>query len=573
MSATTKRKLLLDSGASYHMISVHELSKEELDTRRDLDRAIPLQIADGIIWVSECVEIWIHELAVRVTAVLSYSKNCPCVLSLGKLVDETRLTFKWDPGTAPTLYKGSLENDDVAVHCNTHRDCPFLCTTISADDEEPHEEARALYTRITTDQMTPITPISGNPGGEASSSSDVWTPTVISSPLPMAKAKAKRKAKAKAILAKPKPTDDILAEEVMWSKDDWHPPEPSIPPELLQDYSVPSDFVPSTPPELLHPPPPLADPKIEKMIKERIKQRTEKRRSNNKVRMSKTFAFHNCFIHFPKDPDCPICTKCKPMSARRGDSKKACDSLPTPKKFGDRGTLDHKIINEDDKSRDGDRNICVILNEATYWLQAYADARKTAEATIRALQEFYGPEIREISKHIYSDNSGEIESACKYLMLPHDTSVPHVPQTNGIAENAVKKTKECTACTLEQSGFADAHWKEAMNCFCFLKNVVDILWTNMTAYKMRFGEDFRGPVIPFGAEIQYYPTSEDDKGRLHQMGDKLLTGLFGGYKQQSGGGWSEVLYVYDWDEVNESTRSQQDKYTRRKPKMTNSFFH
>ena len=41
------------------------------------------------------------------------------------------------------------------------------------------------------------------------------------------------------------------------------------------------------------------------------------------------------------------------------------------------------------------------------------------------------------------------------------------------------------------------------------------------------------------------------------MSTKLLHGFFAGYKQQSGGGWSGFLYVYDWDQVNEATHVSQ----------------
>ena len=210
---------------------------------------------------------------------------------------------------------------------------------------------------------------------------------------------------------------------------------------------------------------------------------------------------HNIFTHFPEDLDCDICKRNKPMKAR-GESKgeKHVDALPTPQHFGDAGTLDHKVINEDDASREGDRNACVILDRATYWLQAYGDQNKSAKATISALPKFYGPKISEIVKHIYSDNSKEIKAACEHFSLSHDTSTPHRSETNGIAENAVRRVKEGTSCTLHQSGLCDAWWKEAMMCFCFLKNVVDILWTNKTSYCMRFKEDFRGPIIPFGVE-------------------------------------------------------------------------
>jgi hypothetical protein len=36
---------------------------------------------------------------------------------------------------------------------------------------------------------------------------------------------------------------------------------------------------------------------------------------------------------------------------------------------------------------------------------------------------------------------------------------------------------------------------------------------------------------------------------LHQFGSKVLSGIFVGYDQQAGGGWSGDLLVVDWDQV------------------------
>ena len=104
-----------------------------------------------------------------------------------------------------------------------------------------------------------------------------------------------------------------------------------------------------------------------------------------------------------------------------------------------------------------------------------------------------------------------------------------------MAERAVRKVKEGAACTLVQSGFDEAWWGEAMQCFCFLKNVVDQT-SEETAYKRRFGYDFDGPLIPFGAHVAFLPSSKGDKARCHQFGSKMLQGIFVGYKQKSGGG-------------------------------------
>ena len=94
-----------------------------------------------------------------------------------------------------------------------------------------------------------------------------------------------------------------------------------------------------------------------------------------------------------------------------------------------------------------------------------------------------------------------------------------------MAERSVRKVTEGTACTLVQSGFDEAWWGEAMTCFCFLKKVADQTGEE-TAYKRRFGFDFAGPLIHFGAHVECLPTTEEDKARCHQLGSKMLQGIF-----------------------------------------------
>lgn len=135
--------------------------------------------------------------------------------------------------------------------------------------------------------------------------------------------------------------------------------------------------------------------------------------------MSKTHAAHNIFIHFPKDPDCEICRPDKLQKARcQSSGTKACDASPVPQAFGDAGMLDHKVVNEDDKGRDGDRNACT-LDRTTYWLQAYGDTRKTAEATIRAMQALYGPRILTTANRLKTPTN-----ASTFLMIPQRRTCP-----------------------------------------------------------------------------------------------------------------------------------------------------
>ena len=100
-----------------------------------------------------------------------------------------------------------------------------------------------------------------------------------------------------------------------------------------------------------------------------------------------------------------------------------------------------------------------------------------------------------------------------------------------------------------------------MRCFCFLKNVIDQT-SDETAYKRRFGLDFAGPLIPFGAHVEYLPKSQIDKARVHEFGSKMLQGIFVGYHQGSGGGWSRDIVVADWDHI-ENAEQVSDIHVKR----------
>ena len=69
-----------------------------------------------------------------------------------------------------------------------------------------------------------------------------------------------------------------------------------------------------------------------------------------------------------------------------------------------------------------------------------------------------------------------------------------------------------------------------MECSCYLRNVQDLLADGRTPYERRFGETFKGPIIPFGALVEYLPYSERerDKARIHQLGKKVLPGILYG---------------------------------------------
>ena len=73
--------------------------------------------------------------------------------------------------------------------------------------------------------------------------------------------------------------------------------------------------------------------------------------------------------------------------------------------------------------------------------------------------------------------------------------------------------KEGTSATLMQSGLNEAWWSDAIECFCFLKDVIDPTADGKTSYEKRFGVKFSGPLYPFGCEITYKPSSPVSNSR------------------------------------------------------------
>ena len=147
---------------------------------------------------------------------------------------------------------------------------------------------------------------------------------------------------------------------------------------------------------------------------------------------------HSVFAHFPKDLNCEICLKTKITRAsclRRADAV-----VPRPEIFGDLITADHKVLSEESESRNNHRYAVVVQDLATQWLQSYPCKAKSFQETSKNLMKFLEPNRK--PKIIYTDNSLEIGRSCEELSWNHCTSTPHRPETNGIAERAVRRVKE-----------------------------------------------------------------------------------------------------------------------------------
>ena len=100
------------------------------------------------------------------------------------------------------------------------------------------------------------------------------------------------------------------------------------------------------------------------------------------------------------------------------------------------------IAEVSDYSRHGDTVGLVMQDFGTKYIDFFPAATKSAADTQQALLQFAGP--RDKVKRIYSDGSGELVSAIKEVGWRHDLATPNRPQSNGIAERAVRRVLEGT---------------------------------------------------------------------------------------------------------------------------------
>ena len=226
-----------------------------------------------------------------------------------------------------------------------------------------------------------------------------------------------------------------------------------------------------------------------------------------------------------------ICDACKSQHAPHRKAPHGPPDLDTkpPKYFGDQATMDHIIYSQGDQSVKKDRVALVLYDRATHWLDSIPSVANDTIFTKQCLIEFYVGDSK--PKKIYSDNAPELVKACTELEYPHDTNTPHRPQSNGVCERCVRKVKEGTKCVLLQSGLHPLWWCWAMRCSCFLYNIVEkcfpqVSGPRLTPYQARFQSEFSGPIFPFGCSVEYQPSNPDYKDAGHAMGPKTRRGLF-----------------------------------------------
>ena len=159
-----EREIVVDSGASMHMISEKDLSDAEMDPLTKSCSPTIVITANGEVQTHEEATVYVKELDIFLT--VKVLENTPAVLSLGKLCDENGYSYEWINGQKPHLNKTG-----VRIQCKTENFVPIVVPGLSASSSSgsyqstsrtPSRQGSHCSTSSSSSSSSPIATSSDN---------------------------------------------------------------------------------------------------------------------------------------------------------------------------------------------------------------------------------------------------------------------------------------------------------------------------------------------------------------------------------------------------------------------------
>ena len=319
-----ERELVVDSGASMHMISKKDLSKAEMDTLTKSCSPTVVITANGEVQMHEEATVYVKELDIFLT--MKVLENTPAVLSLGKLCDENGYSYEWINGQKPHLIK-----DGIRITCNTENFVPIVVPGLTSSSSASSSTLRTPMKQESHSSSSFSSSPSSPTVGEILVREREDAPNSDISPVPVSELVDDRTGKPEETQANEIPKTNKKETTIERGNlcDD-----PEIP-EWLQEFreNLVDDEIP------------LQGGSHASSSHEASSEPTSKRRED--------LGKHNVHTHFPKDRNCEICKRTKitraPCRRRNGEA------VPRAVNFGDLITADHKVLSDNCESRNNHR--------------------------------------------------------------------------------------------------------------------------------------------------------------------------------------------------------------------------
>ena len=256
-----------------------------------------------------------------------------------------------------------------------------------------------------------------------------------------------------------------------------------------------------------------------------------KGRQNEEALRAEAKTVQHMLSHRPKNPFCPVCQRAKmyaPHARKRGGW-----STVHSKSFGDHITIDH-IITRDAKDYgfEGQTVAHVVKDVFTKFRYVYPSDNKSGEKCYEDLLHFL--QVDDTVKVVYSDNANEFDYAVKLLQARHNTSREYVDQNKAVIEREIRTILEGTRANLVQAGLPDKLWPLASQHHAMSLNVSKRFDNNLVPWSQRFGEEFTGKLVPFGAKILYWADPKQKQPNRSKFAGTGIEGIFLGYHIQPG---------------------------------------
>ena len=142
------------------------------------------------------------------------------------------------------------------------------------------------------------------------------------------------------------------------------------------------------------------------------------------------------------------------------------------------------------------------------------------------------------------------------MNIRHQISKDYMSTSNAIAERAVRSTLEGTRANLLQAGLHHGYWPYAARHWCIMHDTAPDGTGKDTPWKLRFGTDFEGPLIPFGCKVDYWTGPRKKPKRQMKFEPTTEPGIFLGYVIHPGLHWRKEFAVASLKQINDADFDQ-----------------